>query len=143
MKGKDKAERVRDISTRRDHTRRRWEKNCLRRKQIRKQLNVVVSLMKRRKRRRTHKKPRWYSGYDEVLSAEGSDVSDREDRKARGDEGPAVEVESEPEQSPTPDLPCYYPTLMGCRSSENYEWLNRIEGGYLRCGVPSEGQAYK
>ena len=75
-------------------------------------------------------KPRWYSGYDEVLSGEGSDVSDREDHKGGGDEGPAVvEVEAEPERSPTPDLPCYYPALMGCRSVENYEWLNRIEEG--------------
>ena len=74
-------------------------------------------------------KPRWYSGYDEVLSGEGSDVSDREDHKEGGDEGPAVEVEPEPERSPTPDLPCYYPALMGCRSVENYEWLNRIEEG--------------
>ena len=74
-------------------------------------------------------KPRWYSGYDEVLSGEGSDVSDREDHKGRGDEVPAIEVEPEPERSPTPDLPCYYPALMGCRSVENYEWLNRIEEG--------------
>ena len=27
------------------------------------------------------------------------------------------------------DLPVYYPALMGCRSVESYEWLNRIEEG--------------
>ena len=46
---------------------------------------------------------------------------------------PAEEVEKEEptKDLPTidPGLPPYYPALYGCRSVEQYEWLNRIEEG--------------
>jgi len=79
--------------------------------------------------RQQHK---WYSGYHEVLSEEESGASDVEDLEKGGggeNKDASDELEAEPERSPTPDLPCYYPALMGCRSVENYEWLNRIEEG--------------
>lgn len=48
-------------------------------------------------------------------------------------ETPAEEVKKEEptKNLPTidPDLPPYYPALYGCRSVEQYEWLNRIEEG--------------
>ena len=37
-----------------------------------------------------------------------------------------IEQESSPEH---PKLPPYFPAIQGCRSVEEFQWLNRIEEG--------------
>ena len=49
--------------------------------------------------------------------------------------------EEEKEESSKPQLPPYLPALMGCRSVENYKWLNRIEEGTY--GVVFRGEDKK
>ena len=40
-----------------------------------------------------------------------------------------IETKPDTPESPEDELPLYLPALMGCRSVESYEWLNRIEEG--------------
>lgn len=94
---------------------------------------------------------RWYSGYDEELesSQSGSAVENEEEEEEEADtqkvfsgSEPEEEREEEEEEeeenkgeqkepvsTPPPELPAYYPAMMGCRNVESYEWLNRIEEG--------------
>ena len=94
-----------------------------------------------------------YSGYHEVIHSEDDsdhsekatqsddkEASDGESQSAMVVEQPPMEggpgekkeeeeVVEEGGRSPSPGLPCYFPAMMGCRSVENYECLNRIEEG--------------
>ena len=100
---------------------------------------------------------RWYSGYDEddldTSKSKSPGEAEREDRPSvfhdsedeqsemedqEDEEVPQEVVQEqaeeeeevkEPERTPSPELPVYYPATMGCRNVENYEWLNRIEEG--------------
>ena len=56
--------------------------------------------------------------YLKVQTSEVSSASESEDED--------IEKESSPE---TPKLPPYLPAIQGCRSVEEFHWLNRIEEG--------------
>ena len=75
---------------------------------------------------------RGYSGYEALAASDASEEEEGMEESEIKEESQVQEVQVriiEPERSPTPELPCYYPALMGCRNVENYEWLNRIEEG--------------
>jgi cell division cycle 2-like protein len=67
-----------------------------------------------------------YSVKDEEMSE-----SDEEEPSARLEKDlKEIDEDDDHESSPDqPNLPDYYPGIYGCRSVENYEWLNRIEEG--------------
>ena len=84
-----------------------------------------------------------YSGYDAASMGseeederdEEEEVEEEEEVGAEGEgaigavEGEGGDVEGEALSPPGPRLPPYLPALMGCRSVENYEYLNKIEEG--------------
>ena len=56
------------------------------------------------------------------LKVQTSEVSSASESENEED----IEKESSPE---TPKLPAYLPAIQGCRSVEEFHWLNRIEEG--------------
>ena len=94
-------------------------------------------------------------GYTEVqtISTSESDEGKESVKDSSPIEKPVVESsqvvenpvepmeEEEKEESSKPQLPPYLPALMGCRSVENYKWLNRIEEGTY--GVVFRGEDKK